>query len=859
MLSESIQIRLAERFAAPLPDFHDRRIVFWHDEDGEFATLADELALPNVSVLKLTGKNNFAVKKLLTEDDLKGNYLVYNPLAYTKTQDNWLLDIELYSEEFRADLVSMQMEELRAKPSPDMSKTVKLYARFLENKERKSKLQKNYQTPLQLHIDILAILCGLNGGSAQDVIIAVLEAGLDKKSNAALENIRRFGNLEAFWKLVQKYTGYVDDDKKPLNLFASHVLVTALSQTMPSAALKGLERFVSDSCKTYCYSIVYDWVHQDNVDGLYRICRQIERELQLANRFDGLETKVLLTSDVFPAINESILKRFFAEIGEQVIKPDILLKIVENRRTAVWHKRTAGYFDCLYHVARMQEFYLEHVEGFHIVEPKALWEMYCKDGYRMDACYRHFHHAFGNMLTNSNHLLEDGIKKTAETVEGLYHNWYLKELTAVWTNTIADDMAKLGYVSEVPRQREFYNRYNLGKGSRAFVIISDALRYEVASELTESLNRTSRGKAELESMQAIFPTTTRFGMAALLPGQELSTVCKNNGIEVFIDNKGTDDTVKREVILQATNPASVAVSYKDLLRMKQQERRDLTTGKDVIYIYHNTIDAIGDKAATETKVFEACAAAVQELTNIVRVIVNELSGTNIFITADHGFLYTYNPLNESQKISSQSFAGEVYEVGRRYALVEPTTDADLLLPVNTSRGIQGVPMKGYAPRETIRIRKPGGGENYVHGGVSLQEMVVPVVVYKNIRASQKRYVEVKNPGLALLSESRKVSNLIFSLDFLQKSPIGDKVQPCTYDLYFTTEDGVSISDRKTVIANRADSSASERVFRMRFNLKSMTYDRNKVYRLVIASESDVPEEIEFYIDIAFADDFGFDL
>ena len=36
-------------------------------------------------------------------------------------------------------------------------------------------------------------------------------------------------------------------------------------------------------------------------------------------------------------------------------------------------------------------------------------------------------------------------------------------------------------------------------------------------------------------------------------------------------------------------------------------------------------------------------------------------------------------------------------------------------------------------------------------------------------------------------------------------------------------------------------------------------DKNKIYRLVIANDTDVPEEVEFHIDIAFADDFGFDL
>jgi len=39
----------------------------------------------------------------------------------------------------------------------------------------------------------------------------------------------------------------------------------------------------------------------------------------------------------------------------------------------------------------------------------------------------------------------------------------------------------------------------------------------------------------------------------------------------------------------------------------------------------------------------------------------------------------------------------------------------------------------------------------------------------------------------------------------------------------------------------------------------MQFNRNKIYRLVIANDTDVPEEFEFRIDIVFADDFGFDL
>src|SRR5690554_7876373 len=112
-------------------------------------------------------------------------------------------------------------------------------------------------------------------------------------------------------------------------------------------------------------------------------------------------------------------------------------------------------------------------------------------------------------------------------------------------------------------------------------------------------------------------------------------------------------------------------------------------------------------------------------------------------------------------------------------------------------------------------------------------MVVPVIVYKGMRRGYKKYVEVQNPGLTLISESRKVSNLMFSLDFLQKQAVGDKVQPCNYTLHFTDDVGEPISDFQTVIADRTSSNASERVFRVRFTLKQMAFDRNKIYRLVI--------------------------
>jgi len=478
----------------------------------------------------------------------------------------------------------------------------------------------------------------------------------------------------------------------------------------------------------------------------------------------------------------------------------------------------------------------------------------------MDSYYRHFHLHFGKTLKKSNDVLDDALKKCSDTVEGLYHEWFLKQFNMAWTKAIAGDLDTLGYVSDINEQRRFYKRYVSPNEGKVFVVISDALRYEVAAELSERLNRNTKGNAELESVQAIFPSITKFGMAALLPGEKVSIkISAQERIAVFVDGEPTSDTSQRGKILNTANPKSGAITYKELLLKKQQERREWVKDKEVIYIYHYTIDAIGDNRDTEEKVFGACEEAIEELTAIVKIIANDLSGTSVFITADHGFLYTHKALDESQKISRQTFNGKDFDFGRRYALVPLETTADYLLPVRTELTIDNKQIKGYAPQDTVRIKVQGGGERFVHGGISLQEMVVPVIVYKCMRTSYKEYIEVRNPELSLISESRKISNLMFSLDFLQKQPVSDKVQPCKYNLRFFDDVNVPVSDLQTVVADKMSDNASERVFHVRFTLKQMRYDKNKLYRLCLSNDTDAPKYVEFRIDIAFADDFGFDL
>ena len=859
MESEVIRKKLEARFAAPLPDFNKRRIIFWHDEDQSFKEMIDEFAIPDVKILKLTGSNNFYSKMLLSEEDTTSNYLVYNPISYNDIRDNWLLDIECYSEEFRADLLSMRMDEFGIPSSASLRKAMKLYSRFLDNQGRVAKLKaldSTYTTAGQLHIDVLTVLSGASQNNAAGIIRAVLMGGLDDETNEVITNITKFGDIEVLWQMINRYTGYEHKDDSKLISLAAHILLTALSATMRDSFFVGLEAFVSGQHQANCYAMVNEWLHSDDDQELYDICREVEDMGGLRKRMDKLEVADMLSSEVFPCINEVILSKYLTEISESVVKIDDILGAVEKRRTLKWYKRVQYYFDGILQIANMQKFYQEHITGFHIAQYREMWKKYQDDYFRMDTYYRLFHTAFGESLKQSNFRLEDSFKGVADYAESLYKNWYLKELSSKWTDLIREDIESGTALPGIEQQRLFY-QHNvnplLSSGGRVFVVVSDALRYEVASELTEALVRETKGKASLSAMQSVLPSVTKYGMAALLPHRSFEV---HDDGRIYCDGLSTEGTESREKVLQAKDKDSVAITYKKLLGMKQAEKRDLIAGKNVVYIYHNAIDTIGEAMMTEDKVFEACQSAMAEIKNLVRIITNELNGTNILITADHGFLYSYKPLTVSDKAEKDYVTGLLIETDRRYIISDNGASGEHLLRI---------PMQDYqcdyylmVPQDNIRF-KTGGGMNYVHGGVSLQEMMVPVITFKNMRATNKKFVESSKAKVELISSGRKVSNNMFSLNFYQKEAVGGKVAACTYNVFFTDAAGKPISDVKTIIADKTSDNGSDRVFRVRFTLKGQEFKKTEEYYLTIMEKdgSGVPEKIAFTIDIAFANDFDF--
>lgn len=89
----------------------------------------------------------------------------------------------------------------------------------------------------------------------------------------------------------------------------------------------------------------------------------------------------------------------------------------------------------------------------------------------------------------------------------------------------------------------------------------------------------------------------------------------------------------------------------EVANANQAKIRELIQGKNIVYIYHNQVDARGDKAASENEVFNACAEAIDEIHRLIKRLTGYVSAPKFFITADHGFLYKRDKLQEFDKVS----------------------------------------------------------------------------------------------------------------------------------------------------------------------------------------------------------------
>ena len=112
-----------------------QRIVFWNDPDQEFFMTVPLLELDGVTTLRLDEVGALEAKIRLEREEPNSKFLLYAPTEEPDYEDDWLLDIRLYSRSFRADKASILLQELGLLTASLREHLLK-YRKFFDAKDR---------------------------------------------------------------------------------------------------------------------------------------------------------------------------------------------------------------------------------------------------------------------------------------------------------------------------------------------------------------------------------------------------------------------------------------------------------------------------------------------------------------------------------------------------------------------------------------------------------------------------------------------------------------------------------------------------------------------------------------------------
>lgn len=377
------------------------------------------------------------------------------------------------------------------------------------------------------------------------------------------------------------------------------------------------------------------------------------------------------------------------------------------------------------------------------------------------------------------------------------------------------------------RQDDFYDEKIKPVQKKVAVIVSDALRYEIAQELIGELAK-SRHIASLKPALAMLPTETKYCKPALLPHHELKLYGQGGEQDMAVDDKILSDTTKRCEHLQKYRDGAICVNFETVAEYNQEKNREIFK-HSLVYIFHDVIDKHGHNG-TSKEIVTNCRNAIKELADMIPKIHASYNVTEVYVTSDHGFLFNDIQFAEKDK---HKINEECLERSTRYYLTnsEKEEPGVIKFRLDTVSGMLNASNVMVAvPQGTNRFAAPSGGYMFTHGGAALQEIVIPVIVSRQERTDSKQPV-----GVMVLDRklSMQASRLRFKLLQTEAVSMDMKERLIKVALFYNDTPVTPIKD---VLLDKTDASLDNRKY-----LIDLTLNRNvdaKVLQLKIFDATD---------------------
>ncbi len=155
-----------------------------------------------------------------------------------------------------------------------------------------------------------------------------------------------------------------------------------------------------------------------------------------------------------------------------------------------------------------------------------------------------------------------------------------------------------------------------------------------------------------------------------------------------------------------------------------------------------------------------------------------------------------------------------------------------------------------------KIRKQGGGNRFVHGGATLQELVVPLLEIKYHRKNMISEVEATIMPISTITTNN------VNVSVYQEEPISERIKPITISCGFYSEDGIELSDKHKITLNSSDDENRNRENKLKFTFKEISNKYSGkfikfVMKKVIENSSEEPiyKTYDVKLQLAFFNDF----
>ncbi len=765
--------------------FKKSRIVFWEDADGEFVDDVESFYSDDIEVVVVSG-NDFAVKRRVLLDEPDSKFLIYRAGGAPEEREDFLLDVKLANVNFSNSRAAEWAQECGV--PIEFEDVLNAHAGLESVAEATDALKSLFSSANWLadvidrhdvELALLAASCGVDTAphridARRRVALAIVKSyalGAREQWDAI-----RLGNLEdVLWRELRTGFGYVSEEPG-VSDFALNCVTSACSNITGDAPSLNTEANVllSDMSQNTSHRRAFE-----------ELMRKTQGFLEDKYQLRGVSRTVLIDNPFLPQVDRWVVEGLASRVANGEDCSEEIRATVAKRKFTPWYGEAEASYDALAAAASLISGCRRFNDEKALAEDAdSILDRYVGAWCEVDSGYRRFHEALSrDLLCNFS-----DVRKAVEPRYGRF----LGDLAALWQSKVLE-AGQWPPTGSVTLQRRFYPDVTMQSyGERVAVIISDALRYESGVELAFLLgNGSPRYQANIEPMLSMAPTYTQLGMAALLPGTELGIDIATQGATV--DGMSATGLSNRDKILSKSDMAGLCIQASDLLHggFAGQESADL------LYVYHNRIDETGDAAKSEREVFKATREAFGEIRKFVKMLVAADYDT-VLITADHGYLYQDgDPAGfmyvDDSLLSAAVSAGDGSRT-RRFALGKSLHDSDQMMRFSAKQlGLVG-DFDVWIPKGIRRMRLQGSGARFVHGGMTLQEAVVPVISVAGGGAAPKKRKPV---GVQVLKGGKSViTGSSLKVKLYQTEPVSEARTPLHLRVGLYDEDGNAVSTVK---------------------------------------------------------------